>query len=131
MNERHLLLSACLTMAGMLGAGAITAHADTMSTPAAPAYYVAEFEVADRDGIRPYSERVAATFEPFGGRFIVRGGQAEVKEGDGPIGRLVVIEFDSIDKARAWYNSAAYQEILPMRQRSGRSNTYIVQGLPK
>ena len=61
----------------------------TTSKEAGPAYYMAEFELTDPEGIRPYSAGVAASFEPFGGRFIVRGSQIAALEGDRPKGRLV------------------------------------------
>lgn len=111
---------------------AITAAAALMAAPlrAAPAYYIAEFELTDREALRPYAERVESTFAPFGGRYIVRGGQSDALEGNAPKPRIVIIAFDSLEQARAWYNSPAYAEIRPIRQRSGRTNAYIVEGLP-
>ena len=106
-------------------------HAQAPSRPVAPAYYIADFELTDPEGIRPYSAGVAATFEPFGGRFIVRGGEIAALEGEPPKGRLVVIAFDSMEKAQAWYNSAEYQSLKPIRQKSGNSRTFIVEGIPK
>ena len=100
-------------------------------TPAkAPAFYVADFELTDPEGIRPYSANVASTFEPFGGRFAVRGGTVTPLEGDPPKGRLVVIAFESKEKAQAWYDSAAYTELRPHRQKSGRTRAFIVEGTP-
>ena len=63
---------------------------------ATPAYYIAEFQATDLDAIKPYSAQVESTFRPFGGRFIVRGGEPDVKEGFGAQGRLVVIKFESL-----------------------------------
>ncbi|MED0155356.1 DUF1330 domain-containing protein [Escherichia albertii] len=96
-----------------------------------PAYYIAEFQATDREAIKPYSAQVESTFIPFGGRFIVRGGEPDVKEGPGAQGRLVVIKFESLKNAQDWYNSAAYQKIIPVRHRAGNSRTYIVEGLPE
>jgi uncharacterized protein (DUF1330 family) len=96
---------------------------------AAPAYYVADFEVTGREAIKPYSANVKATFKPFGGRFIARGAHPVPLEGQSPKGRLVIIEFDSMEKAQAWYNSPAYAQLRPIRQKAGRSNVYIVEGL--
>lgn len=96
----------------------------------APAYYIADFKVTDREGIKPYSAAVEGTFKPFGGRFIVRGADPIPLEGEAPKGRLVVIAFDSLEKAKAWYISAAYKALRPMRQKSGVSNIYILEGLP-
>lgn len=106
---------------------ALGAHASGIR----PAYYVAEFEATDRDGMQPYSAQVENTFKPYSGRYIVRGGQADVKEGFGAQGRLVMIKFDSLKQAQDWYNSNAYQQLIPIRHRSGNSRTYIVEGLPE
>ena len=105
--------------------------ADDAHPGGAPAYYIADFEVADREAIKPYSENVEATFKPFGGRFIVRGAGAVPLEGQQPKGRLVIIQFDSMEKAQAWYNSPAYSELRPIRQKAGNSNVHIVQGLAR
>ncbi|KEA49992.1 hypothetical protein DT73_25885 [Mangrovibacter sp. MFB070] len=94
-----------------------------------PAYYVAEFQLTDPEGIKPYSAKVESTFLPYSGRFIVRGGNMDVKEGFGAQGRLIIIKFDSLSQARAWYNSPEYQSIIPIRHRSGNTRTYIVEGM--
>ena len=131
MMVRYYLLLAGLAGVATGGLGLTAIHAQAPSKPAAPAYYIAEFELTDPEGIRPYSAGVAATFEPFGGRFIVRGGEIAALEGERPKGRLVMIAFDSMEKAQAWYHSAEYQKLIPIRQRSGNSRTFIVEGIPK
>jgi uncharacterized protein (DUF1330 family) len=92
------------------------------------AFYIAEFVVTDREGMKPYSAQVESTFAPFSGRYIVRGGQINGLEGDGPKGGMVVIEFDSREQAQAWYDSPAYRKLRPIRQRSAVSRVYIVDG---
>ena len=64
-----------------------------------------------------YLERIDATLAPYGGRFIVHGGEQEVVEGSSP-GTLVVIEFPDRSRAQEWYASPAYQEILPSGPRT-------------
>ncbi|WP_369936957.1 DUF1330 domain-containing protein [Xanthomonas tesorieronis] len=113
------------------GIRAAQAQSPAADAKPSPAYYVAEFEATDVEGIKPYSARVAGTFKPYGGRFIVRGAVPGVKEGFGAQGRLVVIKFDSLAQAQAWYDSPAYQAIIPIRHRSGNSRTYIVEGMPE
>ena len=129
MRTKTSLLS--LVFAGLAAGafGVTTLNAQSPSATHRPAFYIAEFELTDPEGIRPYSAQVASTFEPFGGRFIVRGGEALGLEGDKPRGRFVVIAFDTLERAQAWYNSAAYQELRPIRQRSGNSRTFIVEGI--
>lgn len=110
-----------------VGAGLVPARAQPAATPRA--YYVAEFELRDPEGIKPYSAGVAGTFEPFGGRYVVRGGRIAALEGPPPGSRTVIIEFPSMEQARAWYDSDAYRNLRPVRQRSGISRTYIIEGL--
>ncbi|NQD81176.1 DUF1330 domain-containing protein [Pseudomonas sp. CrR14] len=117
---------ACLTLASIQ----VSAKAPTTQDESAPAYYVAEFEATDPDGIKPYSAQVEKTFTPFGGSFVIRGGVLDVKEGFGAQGRLVAIRFPSLAQAQAWYESPSYQAIIPIRHRSGNTRTYIVEGLP-
>ena len=82
----------------------------------AKGYIIAELTVTNPGpGFEEYREKVLGTIEPFGGRFLVRGGDPKLLEGDHPSGRVVVIEFDSSEQALAWYNSIEYQKILPLR----------------
>lgn len=125
-TKRWLLIAtAVVCIAGTLAARAQDRPA------AAPAYYIADFELTDAEAIKPYSAKVESTFKPYGGRFIVRGGDPVPLEGRSPRGRLVVIEFDSMEKAQAWYNSTPYAELRPIRQKASHSNTYLVQGLAR
>lgn len=94
-----------------------------------PAFYVAEFEVTDPEGIRPYSAAVESTFSPFGGRYVVRGGQVRSLEGEGTK-RIIMIAFPSLDQAQAWYDSSAYGAIRPIRHQSAKAKVFIVEGLP-
>ena len=121
-----LLASAVGAAFGSVGMQAI--HAQNSSSATAPAFYIADFELIDRDGIRPYSAGVESTFAPFGGKYVVRGGEVAALEGEPPKGRLVVIGFPSMERAKAWYVSPEYQALKPIRQRSGNSRTFIVEG---
>lgn len=104
--------------------------ANAQSTLASkPAFYIAEFEVTDPEGIKPYSAQVESSFTPFGGHFIVRGGPIAPLEGDAPKGRLVIIEFENMEKAQAWYNSPAYEKLKPIRFRTAKSRVLIVEGI--
>ena len=102
--------------------------AQATAAKTAPAYYIAEFEVTDPEGIKPYSAGVQATLAPFGGRFIKRGGAITPLEGDPPKG-IVMIAFDSMQQAQAWWDSPAYRNLRPIRHRSAKTRAYIVQGV--
>lgn len=92
-------------------------------------YILAEVEVTEPAGYDEYRKRVGATVEAFGGRFLVRGGDAERLEGEGPFHRMVVLEFDSPARAKEWYYSKQYQEVLPLRLRAGRADLFLVKGV--
>jgi uncharacterized protein (DUF1330 family) len=74
-----------------------------------------------------YLERIQATLDPYGGKFLVHGAQVRVLEGDWP-GALVVIEFPSLAAAHEWYGSPAYQEILRLRADHIPGDLIIVEG---
>jgi uncharacterized protein (DUF1330 family) len=95
------------------------------------AYAVAHLLSVDQNAeIVEYLQRIDGTLEPFEGRFIVHGTLPEVREGDWP-GVLVVIGFPDLGAARAWYDSPAYQEILPLRTRNSDGVALLVDGVPK
>ncbi|MEU6257010.1 DUF1330 domain-containing protein [Streptomyces sp. NPDC047043] len=95
------------------------------------AYAIAHLqEAAPHPEIADYIERITATFTPYGGRFLVHGAQHKVKEGSWP-GHVVVIDFPSLTEAHAWWDSAAYQEIAPLRARHIKGDIILVPGVPE
>lgn len=78
--------------------------------------------------IRTYLERIDATLAPFAGRFLVHGGPKITLEGAWPED-LVVIAFPDLDRARAWYDSPAYREILPLRTGQSNGDVVLVEGV--
>ncbi|QGV78866.1 DUF1330 domain-containing protein [Streptomyces ficellus] len=81
------------------------------------------------DEVLTYMERVQATLDPFGGRFLVHGAPArEVREGTWDAA-LVVIAFPSLDHARDWYDSEAYQRLIPMRTRHMTGDVLLIDGV--
>ncbi|MDX2933256.1 DUF1330 domain-containing protein [Streptomyces ipomoeae] len=94
-----------------------------------PAYVIAHLrEAAPHPEVAEYIERIATTFEPYGGRFLVHVAEHEVKEGSWP-GHVVVIGFPGIDEARSWWDSPAYQEIAPLRSRHIKGDIILVEGV--
>jgi uncharacterized protein (DUF1330 family) len=94
-----------------------------------PAYLILNIHVKDPDEYAAYRERSPATLDAYGGKYLVRGGDFEVVEGDWQPERIVVVEFPSADRAREWYQSPEYQEIAPMRQRAAPSDVVLVEGV--
>jgi uncharacterized protein (DUF1330 family) len=76
-----------------------------------------------------YMDRIQSTLDPFEGRFLVHGGTVDVREGSWP-GDVVVIEFPDLATARSWYDSDAYQELIPLRTRHLRGEVILVEGVP-
>lgn len=96
----------------------MTAYAIAHLRPAAP-----------HPEIFAYIEKIQATLDPFGGHFLVHGSEVEVREGTWP-GFVVVIAFPDLARARDWYDSPAYEEILPLRTRHIDADVVLVPGVP-
>jgi uncharacterized protein (DUF1330 family) len=93
------------------------------------AYAVAHMhQVTMGPAIVEYLQRIDATLAPFGGRFIVHGGESEVLEGSWP-GHLIAIELPDRQSADAWYHSDAYQDIVTLRTDNSRSDVILVDGV--
>ena len=92
------------------------------------AYALIELEISSLDGIGPYMAAVSDTVAKHGGRYLVRGGSTEVVEGELGYPVKVVLEFPSMDAAKAWYGSAEYQAILPARLANAKGNFVWVEG---
>ena len=93
-----------------------------------PAYVIADVQVTDPAGYEPYRPLAAASIARFGGRFVVRGGKADLLEGSPEPKRVVVIEFPDADTARRWYHSDEYQQALKIRQANSTARLILVEG---
>ncbi|MCF3963503.1 DUF1330 domain-containing protein [Streptomyces fuscigenes] len=94
------------------------------------AYAIAHLADAEpHEDVCVYMERIQETLDPFGGRFAVHGGAAEVVEGAWP-GAVVVVAFPGMAAARAWYGSEAYRAILPLRTDHIEGDVVLVPGVP-
>lgn len=96
-----------------------------------PAYIIVNIEVTDPVGYEGYKILTPSTISAYGGSFIVRGGAAEVLEGSRQPGRIVVLEFPDTDRAKEWWNSAEYAEAKLIRQRTAKTEMFVVEGLNK
>ncbi len=91
-------------------------------------YIVAHIQITDPTAFEAYRAAVPAIIESFGGRYLVRGGELDMKEGTWAEPRLIVLEFPSTERAREFYDSAAYREILPLRLAASSGTLAIVEG---
>ncbi len=94
------------------------------------AYVIAQIDVQDPVRYADYVKLTPGTIEPFGGRFIARGGRAERLEGDIAVNRVVVLEFPSYEQARAWYDSDGYRVAMAIRRSASRGSLILVEGTP-
>ena len=91
-------------------------------------YVIAQMSVTDPEAFADYPGQAGPTVAAFGGRYVVRGGTIDNIEGDWKPGRMVIIEFDSVAQAKAWYDSQMYEEAKALRIRSTISSLMIVEG---
>jgi uncharacterized protein (DUF1330 family) len=94
-----------------------------------PAYVIANITILDPVRYEDYKRMVPATLAPFGGRFIARGGETDVLEGDWRPSRLVLLEFPSVERARAWWHSPEYAEARALRQATSEGTLIILPGV--
>ena len=92
------------------------------------AYLIVQVKVNDPKRYEDYKKMVPPSLEPYGGRFLVRGGAVETMEGSWKPARLVVIEFDSVERAKAWWGSREYAEAKALRQATADTEMILVQG---
>ncbi len=93
------------------------------------AYIILDIEVTDPVNYEGYKALAAPTVAQYGGKYIVRGGQAETLEGDWSPSRLVVIQFESAERAKAWINSPEYSQARALRHKYARSKAVVVEGV--
>lgn len=93
-----------------------------------PAYVVTEIAVTDPEAFKEYAPKVQPSFAPFGGRYVVRGGQTHSLAGEPPK-RVVVLAFDDIAQVRAWYDSPQYETLKALRDKSGKARIFAVEGV--
>jgi uncharacterized protein (DUF1330 family) len=99
--------------------------------PAMPAYAIAHLRHVDvGPAIIEYLQRIDATLDPYGGRFLIHGGRVDALEGSFH-GDLIVIEFPDRETAHAWYAGPEYQAILRLRTDHAEGDAFIIDGVPE
>jgi uncharacterized protein (DUF1330 family) len=127
MKTNPKLIIATLIGVSIGGIGGIAIRGQQVKT--APGYLIGEVDVTDPDKLQNYSHKVEETLTPFHYHYVVRTSKVQALEGDVPKSRIVIIAFDSAEKAREWYDSPAYAAIRPIRQSAAKSRVFIVEGL--
>src|SRR5262249_16656779 len=111
---------------GAASVGTLTAQVTPTKTP--PVYLIGEIEVTDPEGYKNYQDAVSPVLGVSGGRFLVRGGRTVAFDGPPPK-RMVVIAFDSFEKAEAYRYSPVYKELVPIRDKSSKFRLFAVEGV--
>jgi uncharacterized protein (DUF1330 family) len=94
-----------------------------------PAFIVLDVEVQDPKAYEQYKELAPPAIAAYGGRYLARGGRTQTLEGGWKPSRLVILEFPSADKARAWWHSREYAAAKKLRQACARTEMVLIEGL--
>ena len=92
------------------------------------AYVIVDIDVLDPDGYQEYVRLAPDTVTHFGGRYLARGGKNETLEGEWQAKRLVILEFESSDKAKEWLDSPEYAPGKALRHKYAKTNMVVVEG---
>ena len=93
------------------------------------AYVIFDVEVTNPVEYEGYKQLAAPTVALYGGKYIVRGGQTETLEGNWSPKRIVVLQFENIERAKAWINSQEYSEARALRNKYAASKAIVVEGV--
>jgi uncharacterized protein (DUF1330 family) len=118
-----------LLVAAGIGLGAFTSRVIYAQNPA-PAFTIAEIQVTDPEAFKEYASANATAIPASGGRFIVRSGKSFVINGEPPRS-IAVIQWDSLDNARAYFESATYKKLVPVRDKASKFRAFTVEGTAK
>lgn len=93
------------------------------------AYVIVEIEILDPVGYEEYKKQASDTVHKYGGKYLVRGGNAEVLEGDWKPKRIVILEFESIERAKEWLNCEEYREPRKLRHKTAKTHMLVIEGV--
>lgn len=93
------------------------------------AYVIVDINVTDPVRYEDYKKLAAPTVEMYGGKYIARGGKSETLEGDWTPTRLVILQFENIEQAKAWHDSVEYSEAKHLRHATAISQMVVIDGV--
>jgi uncharacterized protein (DUF1330 family) len=119
-----------LAMFASFGLGAVAVQGlHAQAKP--PVYYVAEVDIADQAAYSTYVPKAQAAIKAAGGKFLAAGGTITPIDGEPPKTRVVIQQWDSLEKYRAYRDSAAFKDLLPMREKVAKWRAFVVEGVPQ
>jgi uncharacterized protein (DUF1330 family) len=132
-NGRIAMLktSIMVTIAALAAGGVAFAQSQMAPmAPTAPAYLIAHVQVSDPDGWKQYLAALPGTLAPYHVKTLGRGPAVALDASTPPAGSTVILAFNSMDDLKAWWNSPAYQAIIPLREKSAKTIVYALPGIP-
>ena len=125
--NRHFTVGLAMAGSAAFGAAAVqTLHAQTKP----PAYNIAEITIKDQDGYnKEYLPLITKALTDAGGKFLVRGGKTISYQGAAPAPRIVVIQFESLDKLQALYDSAPYKNAVAVGDEYATQRIFGAEGV--
>ncbi len=93
------------------------------------AYVIFDIDVKDPAVYKQYAALAPATVEAYGGKYLARGGRVEKLEGDWTPKRLVILQFESVERAKQWLDSPEYTPVKRLRHQAASSNMVVIEGV--
>lgn len=94
-----------------------------------PAYIIVQIDIKDPSRYEEYKNLAPASIAKYGGKYVVRGGKVDVLEGKWKPNRLVILEFESVQRAKDWWSSRQYREARDLRNQIADAQMIVVEGL--
>jgi uncharacterized protein (DUF1330 family) len=108
----------------------LSVKCETLSVNTAMTYLIVTIkEIKDNEAFQDYASKVKPLIERHGGRYLAIVRDPEIRDGQWPFARTVIVGFPSAKDARSWYDSADYREIIPLRKRAIDANIVMVSDL--
>ncbi|WP_213288592.1 DUF1330 domain-containing protein [Bradyrhizobium sp. sGM-13] len=123
--------SVTLAMLAGLGLGAVAVERlHAQATP--PVYQVVEIEPSNTAAyLKDYAPKAQAAIKAAGGKFLAAGGKTTTIEGEPPKPRVVIIQWDTVDKIQAYRDSAAFKDLVPLRDSLAKFRSFSVEAVPQ
>ena len=100
--------------------------------PSPPVYQVIEIDPVNMESyVKDYVPKAQAAIKAAGGKFLAAGGKTTTIEGEPPKPRIVIQQWDSLEKVQAYRNSAAFKDLLPLRDKLAKFRSFVVEGVPQ
>jgi len=125
---RKFIVASVLAIA--IGGVTLAQNVTPPSATPAPAYLIAHVQVTDPEGWKQYLTALPGTLAPYHVKVLARAPGVAVDASTPPAGSTAILAFNSMDDLKAWWNSPAYQAIIPLREKSAKTIVYAVPGLP-